>query len=432
MSEVLDLVGIGIGPFNLSLAALLDRVESGRSRFFERKGGFDWHAEVMFPDSVMQTSYLKDLVTPVDPTSPYSFLNYLVDRKLFYAFLNTQRGVVSRREFEQYCQWVAAKLERRLRFGIDVRAVDFDGSEFRVETSGGVQRAKHICVATGYAPRIPDVARPHLGPRVFHAKSPELAKLRLDGRRVLVVGGGQTGIEVFRNALLDRWGRAADVQLVTRRSGLEPLDESAFTNEYFTPHYLDGFWGLASVAKAQVVASQKLASDGNTPAYLLDLYNDLYRLKLVEGDPRGLGILANRRLRAFDREGEAYRVRFDHAHGGDEETIVADVVILATGFEARLPPVLEPLFPRLKLDGQGRFRFRKSYAVEWDGPDENRIYALNYSRHEHGIADPQTSLMAWRAAVVVNDLMGRKVYDTDSPRQNFVEHAPRFAPKETP
>src|SRR5690606_410488 len=105
-----DLVGIGVGPFNLSLAALLSRHNELKSRFFEKKAQFSWHSEIMFNDSVMQTSFLKDLVTPVDPTNPHSFLNYLVQHGLFYAHLNTARSSVSRKEFEMYCQWVSKNL----------------------------------------------------------------------------------------------------------------------------------------------------------------------------------------------------------------------------------------------------------------------------------------------------------------------------------
>lgn len=416
-----QLVGVGIGPFNLSLAALLDKIPSFKSVFFEKKPQFEWHPEFMFQDSVMQTSYLKDLVTPVDPTSQYSFLNYLVQKQLFYPFLNTRRSAISRKEFEQYCAWVAEKLGSRLRFGTEVRSVHHEGQVFRIETSDGTYTSDHLCVATGLTPRIPECALKHLGPRVFHAKSPALNQINLADKSVMIVGGGQTGIEVFRNAIQGLWGRAREIQLVTRRKGLEPLDESAFTNEYFTPSYVDRFWSLDGAKKARVVADQKLASDGNTPAYLTDLYNDLYRLKHVEKDPRTIRILACRKLHRMEKDGESHRLTVANDFLGSDETFRADVVILCTGFESVVPPMLEPLFPRIPLDEEKRFRFRKSYSIEWDGPAENRIYALNFSRHQHGIIDPQMSLMAWRSAVVVNDVTGAPHYPTDQISPNFVE-----------
>jgi lysine N6-hydroxylase len=38
-----DLAGIGIGPFNLSVAAHLDAVPDVKARFFERRERFEWH-----------------------------------------------------------------------------------------------------------------------------------------------------------------------------------------------------------------------------------------------------------------------------------------------------------------------------------------------------------------------------------------------------
>ena len=49
------------------------------------------------------------------------------------------------------------------------------------------------------------------------------------------MGGGQTGSEIYLNALSDHWGRPKDVKFVSRRSNLFPLDESPFVNEYFLP-----------------------------------------------------------------------------------------------------------------------------------------------------------------------------------------------------
>ena len=75
-----------IGPFNLSLAALADDQAELKSLFLERKSEFSWHPELMMPDVTMQTSFLKDLVTGVDPKSSYTYLNYLLENQLLYSF----------------------------------------------------------------------------------------------------------------------------------------------------------------------------------------------------------------------------------------------------------------------------------------------------------------------------------------------------------
>ena len=91
-----DFIGIGIGPFNLSIAALAEGLDGFSSLFLERKPHFSWHPGMMVPDCHMQTSFLKDLVSAVEPTNRHSFLNYLVQRKKFYRFLPTEQRLPRR------------------------------------------------------------------------------------------------------------------------------------------------------------------------------------------------------------------------------------------------------------------------------------------------------------------------------------------------
>jgi lysine N6-hydroxylase len=416
-----NLAGVGLGPFNLSLASLLQK-SALTHHFFEKKEGFGWHPEMMFDDSYMQTSFLKDLVTPVDPTSPYSFVNYLVENALFYSFMNTGRTVASRREFEMYFQWVASKLEGKLSFGTGVQAVEKHGSHFRLFTDKGEYTADHLCVATGLSARVPAAATDFIGPKLFHAKSGGMKDLKVEGLRVVVVGGGQTGLEIFRNTMLGRWGRPASVHLATIRQNLEPLDESAFTNEYFTPPYVDEFWGLPEAKKEAIVRSQKLASDGNTPGYIQDVYKDLYWMKHVKKDPLEVRILAQRRLTGVRKAGGEYTLTFRNSFLDQDQELKADLVILATGFSNDIPRFLDPIRGELDLDEQGRFRFEKSFAVKWSGAPRNRIYALNFSRHSHGISEPQTSLMSWRSASIINDLSPEPIYLRTPSVPNFIEY----------
>src|SRR5690606_14979152 len=105
-----------------------------------------------------------------------------------------------------------------------------------------------------------------------------------------------------------------------------------------------------------------------------------------------------------------------------EEAIEADIVILSTGFCIKTPKFLEPLAHLLAFDSENRFIINKNFNLEWKGPAENKIYALNFSRHRHGIAEPQTSLMAWRSAVIINDLTQKEIYKTDHFKPAFVQY----------
>ena len=110
-----DLVGVGAGPANLSLAALITSARergliSIRSTFLERNQAIFWHSGQLFPGTLMQTEFYRDLVTPIDPTSRFSFLNYLKSNGRLDQFLCSSSIWPTRREFEDYFNWVAKQI----------------------------------------------------------------------------------------------------------------------------------------------------------------------------------------------------------------------------------------------------------------------------------------------------------------------------------
>ncbi len=74
------------------------------------------------------------------------------------------------------------------------------------------------------------------------------------------------------------------------------------------------------------------------------------------------------------------------------------MVIFATGYQSATPEFLEPLAHRLLKTADGEYRIAPDFTFEWEGPAENCLFAMNASMHNHGIADPQLSLMARRSA----------------------------------
>lgn len=422
MKEHFNLIGVGIGPFHLSLAALLEKAPEVNHLFLDQRSHFEWHPELLFSDAEMQTSFYKDLVTPIDPTNRHSYLNYLVENGLFYAFMNTGRKTITRKEFEIYGQWVSKRM-KNLEFNSPVESINFEGNKFVIKTDKTQFTSDHLSIATGLSPRTPECAKSFIGANVFHAKSGRLQNLDLTGKRVLIVGGGQTGVEILRNALKNKWGKAQEVTLVSRRKNLEPLDESPFTNEYFTPAYADDFFNLESARKAEIVLNQKLASDGNTPTYLQYLYNDLYFLKHVEKDVMPIRILPKRTMIKMSQiSSGGYETVFKNSFLDEEEVIKADIVILSTGFLASLPKALDNIKHLLELDQEEKLHINKNFDLKWKGSTANKIYALNFGRHSHGISEPQTSLMAWRSAVIINDLTGKNVYQASKTVPNFLQY----------
>ncbi|PTN13076.1 lysine N(6)-hydroxylase/L-ornithine N(5)-oxygenase family protein [Nitrosomonas aestuarii] len=422
MDNILDLAGIGIGPFNLSLAAVSEKNKFLKTHFFDEKPLFQWHSEIIFPDSDMQTAFLKDLVTGVDPTSPYSFLNYLVQNGLFHSFMNTNRNVVTRKEFELYCQWVAQQMPEKLSFNSKIETLRYDGKFFTIENKEKKFKTKNICIGTGISPKIPAFTVPYISKTFFHAKSAFLESLNTHNKSIVIIGGGQTGIEVFRNILKEKWGCAESVTLVSSRPNLEPLDESAFTNEYFSPNYAEDFFTINIELKKQIVNYQKLSSDGNTPAYLQNLYNELYYAQNVVNSQINFKILPYRRLESVSNTNSYYELCLSNHFTQKKERLNADIVILCTGFENSIPKFINSIKHYIHFDESNCFQVNKDFSIQWEGSVNNKIFVQNFSRYEHGIFEPQTSLMAWRSAVITNAISQKTIYQINNFAPNFLSY----------
>ncbi|MGY6217057.1 lysine N(6)-hydroxylase/L-ornithine N(5)-oxygenase family protein [Methylolobus aquaticus] len=415
MKGILDIAGIGIGPFNLSLAALMAPLPEVSARFYERRPSFDWHPGMMLPGTQMQTSFLKDLVTPVDPTSPYGFLAYLVRKGRFYRFVNADFPRAKRAEFADYLRWVSEQVPN-LVFRKSVEEVSFDDQGFLLSFGEGApQRSRHLAVAIGHRPHVPDWARSHLGRHCLHSHSYMTAPLSVENRRVTIVGGGQSGAEIFLDLMGGARGRPVDVVWVTRRPGLDPLDETAFTNEYFTPDYVRHFHRLPELHRHNLATAQKLTGDGVSPATLQALSQYLYERDFLDVDGAGVPyrIMTHREVRGMARERTGFRLDMANVFDESPEHIGADIVILATGYRYAWPECLAPLDAHIERDGQGFPILSEDYVARWDGPAAHRIYMLNAGRNSHGVADAQLSLTAWRSAVIINSLVGRAVYAVD-------------------
>ena len=418
MNKPLDIAGIGVGPFNLSLAALLSPLPDVSACFFEKRPAFDWHPGMMLPGTQMQTSFLKDLVTPVDPTNPYSFLAYLVKQGRFYRFVNADFPRAKRSEFAHYLRWVSEQLPN-IAFRKNVVAIDFDRQSFIVSfDEGPPQRSRHLAVASGHRPNVP-VWAPNPGDKqCLHSHAYMTTPFSVENRRVAIIGGGQSGAEIFLDLMAGTRGRPSGVVWVTRRPGLDPLDETAFTNEYFTPDYVRHFHRLPETQRRELVVTQKLTGDGVSPATLQALSQYLYELDFLGGNNEAAPyrIMPHREVRGMVRERTGYSLEIANVFDGSPERMATDIVILATGYRYAWPDCLNPLSSRIERDAEGFPILSRDYCARWDGPPVHRIYMLNAGRNSHGIADAQLSLTAWRSAVIVNSVTGREVYSVDPQR----------------
>ncbi|MFE7130843.1 lysine N(6)-hydroxylase/L-ornithine N(5)-oxygenase family protein [Streptomyces sp. NPDC057638] len=398
-------IGVGVGPANLSLAALLHPHPDPPSLFLDRKAAFGWHDGQQIPGSLLQVSVLKDLVSLADPTSQFSFLNYLHDQGRIYHFINAQFDAVPRQEFRNYLEWASWRVKNVV-FGEEVRSVDFDGV-FRVRTGERVLTADNISVGVGARPWIPPAGQGWNSPSQFHVCDFVDKAADLGGKRVVVVGGGQSGAEVLLD-LISREGPGlpSRVSWFSRRRNFLPIDDTPFTNECYTPCHSEYFYGLEHTTRERINQEAVLSSDGISVSTLRAIYQRAYHHRFVARSPGLVRLCPNREITGVRRAGAAWELTVvDNDRPGLPAYVTADVIVWSTGFRTGRLDLLAPVADRLAW-ADGEYQVDRDFAVCWDGPADRSVFIQNGAPAQRGLADKNLSLLAWRSQRIADRLLG--------------------------
>ena len=407
----LGCLGIGVGPANLSLASLLHRHREITNVFIERNGAFAWHDGQQIPGASLQVSPLKDLVTLADPTSEFSFLAYLHSQGRIYHYINAQFDAVPRQEFRNYLEW-ASRRNENIVFGEEVRSVEFDGT-FLVRTDRRALKAENLSIGVGTRPWVPPFVERQLDETQFHVSEFVRRGGALAGKRVAVVGGGQSGAEAFFD-LISR--PDADlprrVSWISRRGNFFPIDDSPFTNDYYMPSYSDYFYKLERAAREPLNVLNILTSDGISEATLRQIYQRIYTQRFINGREDLVELYPNCEVRAVAGPGPRGRdlAFVSQDQPGATVHLEVDVIVWATGFRPARTDFLAPIADRLEREGD-ELRIDEDFAVRWDGPPDRRIFVMNAARGQRGLADMNLSLVAWRSQRIVDRLRGVRSRD---------------------
>lgn len=356
-----------------------------------------------FSGATLQVSLFKDLVTLSDPTNPFSFISYLHATGRIYHFLNAQFESVPRQEFRHYLKWVSDSNEN-IHFDETVTRVQFDG-HFIIETEKRRVTAENIAIGVGSEPYIPAFAQAHIGASQFHVSEFGFKAKSLERKRVVIIGGGQSGAEAFLELIsLRREFLPQQVIWISRRDNFSPLDNSSFTNDYFMPCHSDYFFEQSPEFRKLFLERNILASDGISEKTIREIYQRLYVLHFIEDVPDVAALMPGRTVERVGYDGRQWVLSMTHHAANIEEPVYADVVIWATGFHGARMPFLEPIASRLDYD-ENEIRIDANFAAVWDGPPDRRIFLLNAARRQRGLAEPNLSLVAWRSQRVIEALL---------------------------
>ncbi|MBB1245819.1 SidA/IucD/PvdA family monooxygenase [Streptomyces durbertensis] len=421
-THVYDLVGVGIGPFNLSLAALADGVPALSTLFLDAKPAFSWHPGLLMEGTVLQVPFLADLVTMADPTSPWSYLNYLKSHERMFPFFFSERFHIPRREYDHYCRWVAESLPS-CRFDARVTALVWDeaadafalthrsaaGEERRV-------RARRVVLGVGTSPVLPEPLRALTGEehrgRILHSadyRTHRAALAALDD--VTVIGAGQSGAEVALDLIRAQDGHGEGgpfVRWLARTPAFAPMEYSKLGLEHFTPDYIHYFRALPEERREQLVREQWQLYKGVSEETLGEIHDELYERTIGGGAPRA-GLHPGVELLAAEPVDDGYRLTCRHSQQESEFTFHTKAVVSASGYAALRPDFLSADPGLIDWDERGRYRVDGEYRVALRPGAAGELYVQNAEMHTHGVGAPDLTLGAWRAATILNSAVGKPV-----------------------
>ncbi|WP_062243347.1 lysine N(6)-hydroxylase/L-ornithine N(5)-oxygenase family protein [Brevibacterium epidermidis] len=436
-THIHDILGVGIGPFGLGLAALSEPLDDVDAIFLDQRPEFRWHPGMMIEGSTIQVPFLADLVTMADPTSPYSFLNFLKERRRLYPFYIRESFYPLRAEFDEYCRWVAAQLDT-LRWNRRVVSVTREDGVFTAlaevaDDSGSIvttetYRARHLVLGVGTQPVLPPALRGlggeadgagssadagagggsvAAGPLIHTADYLENREALLESGAITIVGSGQSAAEIYRDLIDDAEDRGVRLDWVTRSPRFFPMEYTKLTLEMTSPEYTDHFRALPDELRERVGREQRTLYKGISADLVDDIHDTLYRLSRG-GRELLTNLISEAELETADIDPISGEFLLGFRNTALDKTFTrrSGSVVAATGYKSQVPDFLSPLGDDIHLDSRGRLDVSRHYTIN----DEGTIHVLNGEEHTHGVTAPDLGFGPWRASVVLAAVTGREPY----------------------
>ena len=410
---IYDVLGVGFGPSNIALAiAMQEQGYSGSALFLEREPSSLWHPHMLLNGADIQNNPLRDLITPVNPQSHFSFVNFLHKSGRFFEHLNLGRLHPLRKDYFDYVTWVAAQFEN-VRYGIDVVNLEMEIDDgrplWRVYTSEQEYRARRIVLGTGRKLNVPSQLQ--LGPKVVHCTN-YIAAIKECSKDtpIAVLGASQSAVEI----LLDLLGRDfTNVHVIHRSFSFRLKDTSPFSDEVYFPEFVDYYHRLSPQKRSQLDQQVRSTNYSSVDGDILDeLYQRIYELRLEGRRPLSL----HRCTEIHSAQSHPAGVQLSLYETNTEESSKLDVglVILATGFldigrngREGLPTLLKPHWENFQWDGE-YLAVQRDYRVEPSntGSQLPSLYLNGLCESSHGLGDAGSfSLVSLRAQTIYNSIL---------------------------
>jgi len=413
-----DFIGIGLGPFNLGLACLTEPIDELDGLFLESKPDFEWHSGMFLDGAHLQTPFMSDLVTLADPTSPYSFLNYLKESGRLYSFYIRENFYPLRVEYDDYCRWAANKLTS-VRFNTTVAEVTYQDEDelYVVRTvTGDLYRTRKLVLGTGTPPYIPDACADLDGDFIHNSQYMRHKRELQAKESITLVGSGQSAAEIYYDLLSEIDVHGYRLNWVTRSPRFFPLEYTKLTLEMTSPEYIDYFRALPERTRYRLTQDQKGLFKGIDGELINEIFDLLYQKNL--GGPVPTRLLTNSALNSVSYENGkengsgsgTYTLGLRQEEQEKEYTLDTQGLILATGYKYAEPEFLKPVRDRLRYDTQGNFDIGRNYAIDTTG---RGVFLQNAGVHTHSITSPDLGMGAYRNSFIIGELLGSEYYPVE-------------------
>lgn len=407
---IYDVLGVGFGPSNLAVAiAMQERGYDGKAIFIERSPSAQWQGEMLLDGSDIQNNPVRDLITPVNPQSRFTFINYLFCTGQLLKYLNVGSHYPLRKLYAKYFQWVASHFEG-VRYGVSAQQVGLEtvnGEPLWSVRCSNNERflCRNLLVGTGRRLNIPTVLE---GSRyVKHLTHYGSAIKGLDREgSVAVLGASQSAVEI----LLDLHAKGfRQIHSIHRSFSFRLKDTSQFSDEVYFPEFVDYYHDLSSEKRAQldqqVRQTNYSSADGDV---ISSLYSKLYEDEL-DGRPRVL-VHRNTRITGYE-DRERLVLHLQDVYTEKVSSLEVDLLILATGFldvgrngREGLPKLLHDLGETFVWNGV-YLNVQRDYKVESVNPTHPALYMNGLCESSHGLGDAGSfSLLSYRARDIVVSL----------------------------
>ncbi|MBK2094191.1 SidA/IucD/PvdA family monooxygenase [Francisella philomiragia] len=414
--KIYDIIGIGIGPFNLGLAALLND-KPINCLFFDKKDNFSWHPGLMMNWTTLQVPFLADLVTMADPTSEFTFLNYLHKKNRMYKFYFKENFFIPRQEYNDYCLWVSQKCNS-CKFGYEVINIEHQIDSLNkawcitVKDKDNLEQqylTKNIVLGLGTSAYLPsklqNKANIHHSSEYLNIKDQALKD-----QHITLIGSGQSAGEIFLDLMKSK-DDSTKISWLTRSKGFFPMEYSKLGLEHFSPDYIEYFYNLPNLEKPKLLSEQDLLYKGISAETISDIYDVLYEQSIE--DKNHAELIANCECLNVDNSQDKLLCSFYHNQQNQEFSIATDRVIAATGYKANINNVLKNIEALIQRDDSNNLKISRDYKIITQNTSLN-IFVQNAEINSHGVGTPDLGLGGYRNAVIVNTLLNKEIYKVSS------------------